>query len=841
VVRALRECLGDEPYTPLTHYCSPYHTSSPLQPVIGQLERAARLDRDEPPDAQLAKLEAVLASASDRLDEVLPLLAALLGMPTGERYPALNLTPEVQKRRTLYALVDQLAGLAMQQPVLALYEDVHWIDPSTLELLGLVVERIRQLPVLVLITFRPELQPPWTGQAHVTPLTMSRFRRRQGADLVARVTGDKPLPVEVVEQIVARTDGVPLFIEELTKTVLESGLLADAGDRYELSGPLPPLAIPTTLHDSLMARLDRLAPVKEVAQTAAVIGREFSHELLAAVTPLPEPELDTALDQLVQSELIFRHGMPPEATYTFKHALVQDAAYQSLLRSKRQQLHARIAKALNSHFGRIVEEQPELVARHYSAAGEKIQAFESWLKAGKAATRRSANKEALSHMTAAEKELGTVGNIERVTQDKRRLELLMSRAPVFVVLRGWSAPEVEADYEEALRIARSLGRNCPQLFDIWRGLYNVYVLQGDLTRAEEATGHLRDIALERNDKDLLLSWRRAIGLCDFLAGRFDAATKQMQEAMASFDPAKHPRHTFAQGSHPAVIAYSISAWAHWFCGNSEKAAEASSAAITAAKIAEHPFSLAYALCLAASLAQSQDKADEALSCSEWALALSTSHEYDYWRAWASIVKGWSVAALEDPAEGSKILRDGIAQYASTHANQMRSYGLCLLAETYSRMRCWREAIEAADSAIAESRESGIVFYEPEAHRLRGEGLCQTGKRFAGLRALLRAVRTAHRQRSGPMLLRASVSFLRSARRGRARRELKRDRLRAIIVSRAKRTLAKERTCPALMWPARGMHSSRQSRAPPTHRPCPTVEVTRIHAVPEEAGSIIRRE
>ena len=309
LIRALRERLGDEPYTPLSHYCSPHHINSALYPVIGLLERAARLDRDEPPEEQLARLEAVLARARDRPDEVVPLLAALLGVPSGERYPALTMTPEVQKRRTLLALLDQLAGLAAQQPVSALYEDAHWIDPSTLELLDLVIERIPQLPVLALITFRPEFQPPWTGHAHVTTLTMSRLGRRQGADLVARVTGDKPLPPEIVEQIVARTDGVPLFVEELTKTVMESGLLADLGDHYELSGPLPLLAIPTTLHDSLMARLDRLAPVKEVAQIGAVIGRDFSHELLAAVSPLPEDKLGEALDQLVSSELVFRRGI----------------------------------------------------------------------------------------------------------------------------------------------------------------------------------------------------------------------------------------------------------------------------------------------------------------------------------------------------------------------------------------------------------------------------------------------------------------------------------------------------------------------------------------------------
>jgi predicted ATPase len=275
----------------------------------------------------------------------------------------------VQKRRTLQALVDQLAGLAAQQPVLALYEDVHWIDPSMLEFLGLVIERIQRLPVLALITFRPEFQPPWTGQAHVTTLTMSRLGRRQGADLVARVTGAKPLSAAIIDQIVARTDGVPLFVEELTKTVLESGLLADAGDHYELSGPLPPLAIPTTLHDSLMARLDRLAPVKEVAQIGAVIGRDFSYELLAAVAPMSANQLDEALEQLVNSELVFRRGMPPDATYSFKHALVQDAAYQSLLKSKRQQLHARIAEALEQEFPDVGETEPEVLARHLTDAG----------------------------------------------------------------------------------------------------------------------------------------------------------------------------------------------------------------------------------------------------------------------------------------------------------------------------------------------------------------------------------------------------------------------------------------------------------------------------------------
>ena len=327
-----------------------------------------------------------------------PLLAALLGVPSGERYPALTMTPEVQKRRTLRALLDQLEGLAARQPILALCEDAHWIDPSTLELLGLVIERIPQLRVLALITFRPEFQPPWTGYAHVTTLTMSRLGRRQGADLVARVSGDKPLPPEIVEQIVARTDGVPLFVEELTKTVLESGLLADAGDHYELTGPLPPLAIPTTLHDSLMARLDRLGPVKEVAQIGAVIGREFSYELLAAVAPMSANRLNDALEQLVNSELVFGRGTPPDAIYTFKHALVQDAAYQSLLKSKRQQLHARIVQVLEQRFPDVMDTKPELLA-HHCAEGRLIEkAVAYWHRAGQQAIARSTLAEAAAHL-----------------------------------------------------------------------------------------------------------------------------------------------------------------------------------------------------------------------------------------------------------------------------------------------------------------------------------------------------------------------------------------------------------------------------------------------------------
>jgi class 3 adenylate cyclase/tetratricopeptide (TPR) repeat protein len=394
LTRSVLERPIDEPHTRLRYYGSPYHVNSALFPVIDQLERAAGFRPEDTAETRLDKLEAVLARATDDLAEVVPLIAALLSIPTGDRYPPVSLPPEVLKAKTFEAMLGQIEGLAKHQPVLMVFEDAQWIDPTSGELFGLVIDRIQHLPVLLLITFRPDFAPPWTGHAHVTSLSLSRLGQRQGARIVERLTGGKPLPAEVLQQILSKTDGVPLFVEELTKTVLESGLLRDASDRYELSGPLPLLAIPTTLHDSLMARLDRLAPVKQIAQIGAVIGREFSHELLAAVADLPEDELRSAVGQLAQAELILRRGTAPDVSYAFKHALVQDAAYQCLLKSRRQQLHARIAEILEARFGRTTESEPELLAHHYRHAGLLERAVPYTIRAGDLASKGFAFVEA---------------------------------------------------------------------------------------------------------------------------------------------------------------------------------------------------------------------------------------------------------------------------------------------------------------------------------------------------------------------------------------------------------------------------------------------------------------
>jgi predicted ATPase len=439
LVRALRERLAGEPYVPLSHYCSSFHQTSALYPMIGLLERAAGFAHDDPPGRKLDRLEALLARATEDVSEAAPLLAALLAIDAGDRYPPLAFSPQRQKERTFQALLDQLEGLAARQPVLAVYEDLHWSDPTTLELLELVIERVQRLPVLAIVTFRPEFTPPWRGRPHTTGLTLSRLSRRRGAALVAELTGGKGLPPEVLEQIVARTDGVPLFVEELTKAVLESGLLREEAERYVLTGPLPPLAIPATLHDSLLARLGRLAPVKEVAQIGAVIGREFSHGLLAAVAPLGDNGLKDALDQLVQAELVFRRGTAPEAVYSFKHALVRDAAYQSLLRSRRQQLHARIAQVLEERFPETVAAEPELLAQHCAEAGLAERAVEYWQQAGQRALTRSAMAEPIAHLTKG------LEMLERLPagpeRHGRELSLQLALGSVLMSTRGFAAPE----------------------------------------------------------------------------------------------------------------------------------------------------------------------------------------------------------------------------------------------------------------------------------------------------------------------------------------------------------------------------------------------------------------
>jgi class 3 adenylate cyclase len=453
IAAALEERIGGEPHLLLRYFCSPYHQDSALFPFVDQLAHAAGFGRDDAPATKWEKLEAVLARAALR-DEDVALLADLLSLPASERHPLPSLSPQRKKERTLEALTGQLAGLARRQPVVTVFEDAHWVDPTSRELLDLMIERIRTLPVLLIVTFRPEFRPPWTGQEQVSTLALNRLDQRDRTALIERIAGGKALPEEVVAQIVDRTDGVPLFVEELTKSVLESDVLRKEADRYVLDRALPPFAIPTTLHDSLMERLDRQAPVRRVAQIGAAIGRQFSYALLRAVAPLPEDPLQAALVQLVASELVFQRGTPPEAVYTFKHALVQDAAHDSLLRNARRQLHAEIVEALQTHSPELMDSQPELFAQHCAEAALDEPAIEWWKKAGDQALRRSAFKEAAAHLGKAIEladKLATTA--PSAAPASNRLHLQTSLGNALIWAKGYYAPETSAAFARARELA----------------------------------------------------------------------------------------------------------------------------------------------------------------------------------------------------------------------------------------------------------------------------------------------------------------------------------------------------------------------------------------------------
>jgi predicted ATPase len=702
----------------------------------------------------------VLVRSSERPDEALPLLAALLGVPTGDRHPTLTLTPEVQKRRTLQTLVDQLAGLAAQQPVLVMYEDVHWVDPSTLELLDLMIERVRQLPVLALVTFRPEFQPPWTGHAHVTMLTMSRLGRRQGADLIALVTGDKPLPAAIVEQIVARTDGVPLFVEELTKTVLESGLLADAGDRYELAGPLPPLAIPSTLHDSLMARLDRLAPVKEVAQTGAVIGREFSHELLAAVAPMSANLLADALEQLVNSQLVFRRGGPPEATYTFKHALVQDAAYQSLLKSKRQQLHARIAEALEQRFPDIGETQPEVLARHLTEAGLVAGAIPYWRRAGELAAGRSANVEAVAHLSKALELIGTLPNASALLDEE--LALLIAIGGPLMATKGYGAPEVECAYNRASALCDQLGR-AAELFPVLRGLWSYYNVQGELRRAHALAERLVVLADAQEAPLRRALARRALGTALFFLGRFRDATTVLDEGIAIDDAVagweEHRSDLVLYTERASMAGRLYSGWALWFLGFPDRAVGTMDAGFALAQRLAHANSLAFALTRVALLHNLRREFVTAQRQAGAAIDIARQHHMAEWLAQATMCRGFALVGLGQQAEGIAQLRAGLADWNAVGNRLLNPQWLGYIAEAHLRANQLDDALGALDRA-AEASATGACHYQAELHRLRGEVLRKTGDDAEAASWLQGATDIARSQEAKSLELRAATSLAR---------------------------------------------------------------------------------
>jgi class 3 adenylate cyclase/tetratricopeptide (TPR) repeat protein len=535
LAQALLERIAGEPHRRLRYQCSPHHTQSAFHPIIEHLLRAGRFSAEDPEEARMAKVEALMAAAQAEDPRAVPLIAALLDVPTAGRYPPLDYAPQKQKDETVRTLARQLIALSRDAPVLLSLEDAHWIDPSSLEAFDHLVPLVQTERVLAVITFRPEFSPPWTGQSHVTLLTLNRLGTRQTVELARRVAGPRAVPDDVLRQIAARTDGVPLFAEELTKSVLESGLLSDRPDRLGVATPLPALAIPATLRDSLMARLDRLAPVKEVAQAGACIGREFDYALLSAVTSIPGPGLDHALDELVGSGLVFQRGRPPDASYSFKHALVRDAAYESLLRARRVQIHARIGEALAQHFPATVAAQPEIVAEHYTAAELPEKAIPYWRQAGEVAHRRMAFRESIAHL---ERGIGLLGKVEPgAGRDRLELDLRTALGMTSIALHGWAHPDVEGNLGRAWELEEQLGGGAQSLRILW-GLWVNRMCSGRARESLTLGERLLAVAEERGDPSVRLLGFNATSLSHCWLGEPAEAVRAADAVLAAYDPGR---------------------------------------------------------------------------------------------------------------------------------------------------------------------------------------------------------------------------------------------------------------------------------------------------------------
>jgi TolB-like protein/class 3 adenylate cyclase/predicted ATPase len=752
----LVERLHTEPHSRLRYFCSPYHQDSALYPFIDQLGRTSGFERDDTPAGRLQKLEALLVRASP-LGEDIAFLADLLSLPGAERHPLPNLSPQRKKERTLEALIHRLEGLARQQPVVMIFEDAQWIDPTSRELLDLTVEHIRSLPVLLIVTFRPEFQPPWTGQPQVSVLTLSRLDRRDRTALVTQITTGKALPDEVVAQIVDRTDGVPLFIEEVTRSVLESGLLREEPDCWVLDRALPPFAIPATLHDSLLARLDLLASARRVAQIGAAIGRQFSYELLRAVCRFPVDDLQAALARLVTSELIFQRGTPPHAVYTFKHALVQDAAHGSLLRATRLQLHAQIAEALETLFPELMESQPEIFAQHYAEAGlvEKSVAF--WGKAGHRSAARSAMAEAAAQFQKGLDQLVLLPDTPK--RQLQELELCSAQGAVLLTVKGGGAAEAGQTYSRARELWEQLGFPSEYLW-IAYGQSRYHSTRGEKELARRLDDDLLRLSRQRNDSTGLVLGYLSSGRNLMFAGRFASSRWRLEKALALYDPGFHGSLVRQIGNYPQTLSQAILGIVLFCLGYPDQALKRSSAAIAEARRLAHLPSFAQCLAYGARL-HALDGDNAALGERAGQLiAMATEHSFPEWRGYGVIYCGWAKVKNGDVAEGISLLRNGSTALRAATREMGSPDFTAFLANACEIAGQTEEAATLLDDALEIVERLGEHYFGAELNRHKGELLLRQRQAEAAEGLYRKALSIAVQQGAKLWELRAAMSLAR---------------------------------------------------------------------------------
>ena len=759
LVQMMTERLAGRSHLHFEARCSPYYRHSPLYPVIDLLPRALEWRREDSADTKLQALEDFVARYPVSVPDAIPLLASLLSLPAPDRYPALVMSPERQKQKTQEALVALLLAMAAERPMLLVVEDLHWIDPSTLEWLTRLLDQVPTARLLTLLTVRPPFDPSWAPRSHLIHLMLDRLTRRQTELMVGRVAGGKILPAQVLEQIVTKTDGVPLFVEELTKMVLESGLLSEHEDRYELTGPLPALAIPSTLQDSLTARLDRLAVVKEVAQLGATLGRSFPYELLRAVSSLDEETLERELDRLVEAELLYQRGVPPQATYTFKHALVQEAAYQSLLKSTRQRYHGRIAQILVERFSDIAETRPEFVAHHFTEAGLGAPAVGYWQRAARRDIERSAAPEAIAHATRGLEVLsGLPESPERVALE---LGLLITIGLAWQHTKGWASPEMERTYTRAHELCREIG-DTPQLVPALGGLYSFFITRGELATATELALRLLALGRQAEDTGTILFAQYFRGVTAFYRGDFVAARALVTESLGLYDFDTHRSLAFSFGADGGVLARAVLAHTLWALGYPDQGLEASREMLRLARKVSHPFTLAWAVAFAAWHRLLRGEWQAAQEHADAAATLAAEQSFPFWSAVAGMWRGAALAQQGRPEEGIELQARSNLAYRAMGAEIGFTHTLAWLADAHRGIGRVDEGLQVVGEALALVDKNDEHGQESELYRLRGELLLiqPVPDEPRAEACFRRAVGIARGQHARSLELRAALSLAR---------------------------------------------------------------------------------
>jgi class 3 adenylate cyclase/tetratricopeptide (TPR) repeat protein len=757
LAQVLRERVKSQLHKTLRYQCSPFHLNSALHPIIEQIEIAAGFGREDSPDQKLDKLEGMLVGSEEQRSEAAPLLAALLSLPT-DGYPPLGLSPRRQKEKTFEVLIEQIKELSRREPLLIVYEDAHWIDPTSQEVLDITVQELHTLRALMVITHRPEYTAHWDEYGHVTAIGLKGLPQRVGTELVAKVTQGKALPPEVVDRIVAQADGVPLHIEELTKSVLESGLLRDDGDRYTLLEPLPAMVIPTTLIALLNERLGRRAGVRELAQIGACIGREFSHELLAAVSPYESGEFEAELQQLTGTGLVFRRGTRPDVTYTFKHALVQDAAYDSLLKSKRQQLHAQIARALETAFPDRVAVEPALLAHHHTQAGHVAEAVPLWQKAGALAVQKVNLQEALAHLGQG------LALIKLLPPSPERDDLEFSLREPFVVastgLRGWAAPEVAANEAAILELANHRRKSQSLLLGLW-GMWSNTITSGRIEESLTWAERLLAEGIEADDHDMRIFGRNNVAISRFYLGHLVTAREQCEQLLSEYDLKQAHRWMRLTSLDPRTFVESWSSQWTWMLGYPDRAVLLNDQKDAHARQLGNAFNLGFALTLGAYVFDYRREPDRLLEHVNEADRLAREQSIPFLST-VQIPLADGLARLRSGrlSEAIASLRQGIEDWNARGGHIRIPYVKSALAEALALQGNLDEALTLIEKCLEQAARPGWRerSHLAEVLRLKGWMLMRRGLREAAEASLREAIDWAREQHAKSWELRGATTL-----------------------------------------------------------------------------------